>query len=204
MNRQTSTEEMPSPSQSSPLDRIEQQAKFDKLWDTIYLSTLLCGMAVMLTGFSVYFLSDFKDCDGRSPYGQASLSALYTFALCAHLWIYANHLLSAIRDFEVPGSLNPQARQRRGRRIPVLLVIVASGQFYAATAFALSAYRTFVAPWGLLALVPIAAALGAYVHFLNAAVQSTKRLRTVQDLMHSSRSHEHPASHVRPPDSRIQ
>lgn len=91
-------------------------------------------------------MSDYVNCDGRSPYSQAWLSGMYAMLLCMNSYLYAHHLREVGKELDGPNALGPQARQTRRRRIPVMLSALAVGQYIAAVASGLAAYRTSRAP----------------------------------------------------------
>lgn len=138
---------------------LQRQLEFDNLWESTHFYTLPLSALVVMTSSGVFLISDYVDCDGHSPYGQAALSGLYTFALFVYMWIYAANLLTVSKELERRISWSLEVKQRRRRRVSFWLAIVACGQYLAAVAFGLSAFRTFRAPLGLLGLAPIVAAL---------------------------------------------
>lgn len=138
---------------------LQQQLEFDNLWETTHFYTLPCSAVVVILSSVVFLISDHVDCDGTSPYGQAALSSLYAFALFIYMWIYAGNLLTATRELHRSNPWSMRGKQRRTHRISFWFATVACGQYLVAMAFALSAYRTWKAPLGLLGLVPIVAML---------------------------------------------
>lgn len=138
---------------------LQRQLEFENVWEFTHFYTLPCSVCVVIVSSGVFLISDYVDCDGNSPYGQAALSGLYTFALFVYLWISAANLLTASKDLDRRSPWSLKTKHRRRQRVSFWLAIVACGQYLAAITFGLSAYRTFRAPLGLLGLVPIAAVL---------------------------------------------
>jgi hypothetical protein len=119
---------------------------FDKLWHLTQVPVLL-SCVLLVTGSSIaYFMSDYVDCDGNSPYSQALLSGMYAMLLCMNSYLYAHHLREAGKELEGSNTHSPQARQTRRQRIPIMLSGLAVGQYLAAVANGLAAYRTSRAP----------------------------------------------------------
>lgn len=104
-------------------------------------------------------MSDYVNCDGYSPYSQALLSGMYAMLLCMNSYLYAQHLRDAGKELDSPNTLSPQARQTRRQRIPVMLCALAAGQYIAAVASGLAAYRTSRAPLNV-GFVSVAAFVG--------------------------------------------
>lgn len=128
------------------LARFWHSSAFDKLWHLTQVPALLsCGLVVAGSSCA-YFMSDYVNCDGRSPYSQAFMSGMYAMLLSMNAYLYAHHLREAGKELSGLDTLSPQVRQTRRQRIPVMLVALATGQYLAAVATGLAAYRTSRAP----------------------------------------------------------
>jgi hypothetical protein len=128
------------------LARFRQQSIPDKLWVLTQAAALLFCLIVTIISGCAYFPSDFKNCDDNNPYAQAFLSGMYSTLLCMMAWTYAYSLRRAGKELVNSHALSFQTRQRRRQRIPILLNVVAMGQFLAAVSNGLAAYRTSRAP----------------------------------------------------------
>lgn len=129
-------------SKESALTRFWHSSTFDKLWHLTQIPALLSCVLVAIGSSSAYFMSDYVNCDGRSPYSQAFLSGLYAMLLSMNAYLYAHHLREAGKELDSSNNLSPQTRQTRRQRVPVMLVALAAGQYLAAVAMGLAAYRT--------------------------------------------------------------
>lgn len=118
----------------------------DKLWHLSQVPALLSCILVVISSGYAYFMSDYVNCDGESPYSQAYLSGMYAMLLCVNSYLHAHHLRDAGKELDRSNTLSPQARQTRRHRIPVMLSALAVGQYIAVVASGLSAYRTSRAP----------------------------------------------------------
>lgn len=119
---------------------------FDKLWHLTQVPALLSCFLVVIGSSCAYFMSEYVNCDGNSPYSQSLLSGMYAILLCMNSYLYAHHLREAGRELDSSNTLSPQAKQTRRQRIPVMLSGLAAGQYLAAVATGLAAYRTSRAP----------------------------------------------------------
>lgn len=118
----------------------------DKIWHLTQVPALVSCIVVVIAGGCAYFTSDYVDCDGYSPYSRAFLSGMYAMLLCMNSYLYAHHLRDAGKELDSPNILSPRARQTRRKRIPILLSVIAVGQYIAAVVSGLAAYRTSRAP----------------------------------------------------------
>lgn len=128
------------------LARFRNLSTFDKLWHLTQVPALLSCFLIVISSGCAYFMSDDVNCDGNSPYSQALLSGMYAMLLCMNAYLYAHHLRDAGKELDGSNTLSPQAKQTRRRRIPVFLSGLAAGQYLAAVANGLAAYRTSRAP----------------------------------------------------------
>jgi hypothetical protein len=133
-------------STESAVKQFWHSSTSDRLWHLSQVPALLSCILVVISSGCAYFMSDYVNCDGRSPYSQAWLSGMYAMLLCMNSYLYAHHLREAGKELDGPNALGPQARQTRRRRIPVMLSALAVGQYIAAVASGLAAYRTSRAP----------------------------------------------------------
>lgn len=146
-------------SKESALTQFWHLSTFDKLWHMTQVPAVVSCLLVVIGSSCAYFMSEYVNCDGNSPYSQAFLSGLYAMLLCMNSYLYAHHLREAGKELDSSNTLSPQARQTRRRRIPVMLSGLAAGQYIAAVASGLIAYRTSRAPLDV-GFVCIAAIIG--------------------------------------------
>jgi len=128
------------------LARFRNLSTFDKLWHLTQVPALLSCVLLVIGSSIAYFMSDYVNCDGNSPYSQALLSGMYAMLLCMNAYLYAHHLREAGKELDGSNTLSPQARHTRRQRIPIWLSGLAAGQYLAAVANGLAAYRTSRAP----------------------------------------------------------
>lgn len=133
-------------SRESALIHFWRSSTFDKLWHLTQTPALLSCFLVVIGSSCAYFMSDYVNCDGRSPYSQAFLSGLYAMLLSMNAYLCAHHLREAGKELDSSSTLSSQARQTRRQRIPILLSGLALGQYLAAVTAGLAAYRTSRAP----------------------------------------------------------
>ena len=143
----------------STLTHFWHLSTFDKLWHMTQVPAVMSCLLVVIGSSCAYFMSEYVNCDGNSPYSQAFLSGLYAMLLCMNSYLYAHHLREAGKELDGPNNLSPQAKQTRRQRIPVMLSGLAAGQYIAAIASGLVAYRTSRAPLDV-GFVCIAAVIG--------------------------------------------
>jgi hypothetical protein len=136
-------------SNQTTLARFWHSSTFDKLWVLTHVPALFSCCLVVIGSSGAYFMSDYVNCDGNNPYSQALLSGMYAMLLCMNACLYAHHLREAGKELDGSNTLSPQARLTRRRRMPVLLLALAAGQYLAALASGLVAYRTSRAPLGV-------------------------------------------------------
>jgi hypothetical protein len=141
------------------LARFQEQSPSDQLWVLTQAAALLSCLLITIIGGCAYFTSDFKNCDDNNPYAQAFLSCMQAMLLCMIAWTYAYQLRRAGKELVNSHALSFQTRQRRRQRVPILLHVVAIGQFLAAVSNALAAYRTSRAPLSI-GVTCIAASVG--------------------------------------------
>jgi hypothetical protein len=130
----------------TPLAHFRSLSMFDELWHLTQVPALLFCVLLVIGSSIAYFMSDYVNCDGNSPYSQALLSGIYAMLLCMNAYLYAHHLREAGKELDGSNTLSPQARQTRRQRIPIWLSGLAVGQYLAAVANGLAAYRTSRAP----------------------------------------------------------
>ena len=141
------------------LARFQQQSPSDQLWVLTQAAALLSCLLVIIISGCAYFTSNFKNCDDNNPYAQAFLSGLQAMLLCMMAWTYAYQLRRAGKEYLNSHALSFQTRQRRRQRVPILLHVVAIGQFLAAVSNGLAAYRTSRAPLSI-GITCVAASVG--------------------------------------------
>jgi hypothetical protein len=146
-------------SKESAVKQFWYSSTSDKLWHLTQVPALLSCILLVVGSSCAYFMSDYVNCDGYSPYSQALLSGMYAMLLCMNSYLYAHHLRDAGKELDSPNTLSPQARQTRRQRIPVMLCALAAGQYIAAVASGLAAYRTSRAPLNV-GFVSVAASIG--------------------------------------------
>jgi hypothetical protein len=133
-------------SKDSTLTHFWHLSTFDKLWHLTQVPAMISCFLVVIGSSRAYFMSEYVNCDGNSPYSQAFLSGLYAMLLCMNSYLYAHHLREAGKELDSSNTLSPQARQTRRQRIPAMLSGLAAGQYLAAVATGLATYRTSRAP----------------------------------------------------------
>ena len=126
--------------------RFQHSSTSDKLWHSTQVPAVFSSLLVIFSSSYAYFTSEATNCDGNSPYSQALLSGVYALLLCLNSYLYTHRLREAGEELDSSNTLSPQTRQTRRRRIPVLLAGLAGGQYLAAVAVGLAAYRTLRAP----------------------------------------------------------
>ena len=126
--------------------RFRQSSSSDRLWHLTQVPALFFSFLVIISSSFAYFTSEAMNCDGNSPYSQALLSGVYALLLCLNSYLYGHRLREAGKELDSSNTLSPQARQTRRQRLPVLLAGLAGGQYLAAVAVGLAAYRTSRAP----------------------------------------------------------
>lgn len=146
-------------SKESAVKQFWYSSTSDKLWHLTQVPALLSCILLVIGSSCAYFMSDYVNCDGYSPYSQALLSGMYAMLLCMNSYLYAHHLRDAGKELDSPSALSPQTRQTRRQRIPVMLSALAAGQYIAAVASGLAAYRTSRAPLNV-GFVSVAAFVG--------------------------------------------
>ena len=130
----------------SALARFWHSSTPDKIWHLTQVPALFSSIVLVIGSSSAYFMSDDVNCDGKSPYSRALLSGMYAMLLCMNSYLYAHQLREAGKELDSPNAFSPPARHLRRKRIPIMLSVLAAGQYLAAVATGLAAYRTSRAP----------------------------------------------------------
>lgn len=120
-----------------------QLSTFDKLGAVFQVSTVVLCILLCPTGLVDSFRSDFTNCDDKSPFPQAVLSAILALCLCSLAGGLSSAIGTACIKITESNGLTPDARERRRVRAPrYLLAAVVPGQFLAALMLGQTAYRT--------------------------------------------------------------
>ena len=103
-------------SKESAVKQFWYSSTSDKLWHLTQVPALLYCILLVICSSCAYFMSDYVNCDGYSPYSQALLSGMYAMLLCMNSYLYAHHLRDDGKELDSPNALSPQTRRTRRQR----------------------------------------------------------------------------------------